>query len=65
MSFGPLFTLRTRGRQARPDTAGELWPPTAGWNERRQRPAPDPAATSEDGPRRRAADQPPRERGPR
>ncbi len=65
MSFGSLFTLRTRGRQARPETAGDLWPPSAGWNERRRPRAPDAAEPAQDAPRRRAADEPPRERGPR
>ncbi|MFL6694216.1 MAG: hypothetical protein ACJ8GO_14800 [Ramlibacter sp.] len=53
MSFGPLFTLRTRGRQARPDAADEPFPTTAGWNERRTRVAAEPGPGT---PKRRAGD---------
>ncbi|MBA2962042.1 MULTISPECIES: hypothetical protein [Ramlibacter] len=62
MSFGALFTLRPRARKARPESADDPFPPTAGWNERRAPAPPDPDPAT---PRRRAGDRPPRGAGPR
>lgn len=62
MTFGALFTLRTRGRRARPEAADEAFPATAGWNERRIR------MQDESGPgtpKRRASDKRAPERGRR
>ena len=58
MSFGALFTLRTRARQARPAAADDPFPACAGWNERRERVQGEPGPGT---PRRRAADRPRRE----
>ena len=60
MSLGALFTLRTRGRKARPETADEAFPAMAGWDERRARVAPEPGPGT---PKRRAGDKP--RQGPR
>jgi hypothetical protein len=62
MSFGPLFMLRTRGRQAKPESANEVWPALTGWFERRSQRS---AAGSAGTPQRRAADKPGREREPK
>jgi hypothetical protein len=62
MSFGTLFTLRPRARKARPESAGDAYPLTAGWDERRARVAPEPGPGT---PQRRAADRKPRDGGPR
>jgi hypothetical protein len=62
MSFGPLFTLRTRSRKTRPESAGDPWPATGGWNERRARSPAEPGPAT---PRRRASDKAPRDPGAR
>jgi hypothetical protein len=62
MSFGPLFTLRPRARKARPESADEPFPATAGWNERRAPAQPEPGPAV---PRRRSADRKPRDGDPR
>lgn len=62
MSFGALFTLRPRARKARPDAANEAFPSTGGWNERRNRVQDEPGPGT---PKRRAADKPRTEPGPR
>lgn len=59
MTFGALFTLRTRGRRARPEAADEPFPATAGWNERRNRVQGEPGPGT---PKRRAGDKPAPER---
>lgn len=61
MTFGALFTLRTRDRQARPQSTDEAFPASAGWNERRAQ-APDAPAPGT--PRRRSGGKPrePRQR---
>ena len=55
MSFGTLFTLRTRGRKTRPEAVDEPFPATAGWDERRARVAAEPGPGT---PKRRASDKP-------
>lgn len=55
MSFGALFTLRTRARRARPEAADDPFPVTAGWNERRARLPAEPGPGT---PKRRAGDKP-------
>jgi hypothetical protein len=60
MSFGPVFTLRTRGRQARPEAAREAFPTIAGWLERRAERQAQPAPGT---PKRRAGDRRDREGG--
>lgn len=62
MTFGALFTLRTRGRRARPEAANEPYPATAGWNERRARVQDEPGPGT---PKRRASDRAAQERGQR
>jgi hypothetical protein len=55
MSFGTLFTLRTRARKARPEAVDDAFPATAGWNERRARVAGEPGPGT---PSRRGIDKP-------
>jgi hypothetical protein len=62
MSFGTLFTLRPRARKARPESAADPFPATAGWDERRARIQPEPGPAT---PHRRAGDRMPRDGGPR
>ncbi|MBK0392445.1 hypothetical protein [Ramlibacter algicola] len=62
MSFGPMFTLRPRARQARPDAAREAFPSIAGWFERRSQLQAEPGPGT---PKRRAADRRDREGGPK
>lgn len=62
MSFGALFTLRPRARKARPGAMNEAFPATEGWNDRRQRVQAEPGPGT---PKRRSADKPRQEPGPR